>query len=202
MITTLPSRASRAWRARCARPWPSIRAPKTKYPLRRARSAGKRCDIAGFSRYGCPAFGRCNGIYEDWNRTRVMPTYTVHAPPPRQDETTSAPERFVFVRDGFYFWAFLLAPLWLLLHGLWLALVIYIIGNGAVTVGLTLLGASGTVKFLAGLIVALLVGFEAATIWRWTLARRRWSTLGFVIAEDRETAERRFFAEWVKRAGA
>jgi len=71
-----------------------------------------------------------------------------------------------------------------------------------VTVGLTLLGASGTVKFLAGLIVALLVGFEAATIWRWTLARRRWSTLGFVIAEDRETAERRFFAEWVKRAGA
>ena len=131
-----------------------------------------------------------------------MPTFTVHAPPPRKNRSAADPERFRFVRDGFYFWAFLLAPLWLLLHRLWLALLLYIIGNGAVTVGLTLLGASGTVKFLAGLIVALLVGFEAATIWRWTLARRRWSTLGFVIAEDRETAERRFFTEWVKRAGA
>jgi len=131
-----------------------------------------------------------------------MPTFTVHAPPPRKNRSAADPERFRFVRDGFYFWAFLLAPLWLLLHRLWLALLLYIIGNGAVTVGLTLLGASGTVKFLAGLIVALLVGFEAATIWRWTLARRRWSTLGFVIAEDRETAERRFYAEWVKRAGA
>ena len=59
-----------------------------------------------------------------------MPTYTVHAPPPRQNETTSAPERFVFVRDGFYSRAFLLAPLWLLLHGLWLALVIYLVGYG------------------------------------------------------------------------
>ena len=61
-----------------------------------------------------------------------MPTYTVHAPPPHHGETTSAPERFVFVRDGFHFWAFLLAPLWLLLHGLWLALVIYVVGYGVV----------------------------------------------------------------------
>ena len=50
-----------------------------------------------------------------------MTTYTVHAPPPRQGETTSAPERFVFVRDGVHVWAFLLAPLWLLAHRLWLA---------------------------------------------------------------------------------
>ena len=28
-----------------------------------------------------------------------MPTYTVHQPPARKGETTSAPERFVFVRD-------------------------------------------------------------------------------------------------------
>ena len=57
-----------------------------------------------------------------------MPTFTVHAPPPRQGETTSAPERFVFVRDGFHAWAFLLTPLWLLLHRLWLAFVIYVVG--------------------------------------------------------------------------
>ena len=52
-----------------------------------------------------------------------MPTYTVHEPPPRKNESVAAPERFVFVRDGFYFWAFVLAPLWLLVRRLWLALV-------------------------------------------------------------------------------
>ena len=56
-----------------------------------------------------------------------MPTFTVHQPPPKTGEAESAPERFVFVRDGFYFWAFVLAPLWLLLHRLWLALLGYLV---------------------------------------------------------------------------
>jgi len=131
-----------------------------------------------------------------------MPTYTVHAPPPRQDETTSAPERFVFVRDGFHFWAFLLASLWLLLQGLWLALVIFVVGYGAVTGGLAFLQASAKVQFLVGLLIALLIGFEASSIWRWTLARRGWTTLGFVVGEDTEIAEQRFFSEWTRRAAA
>ncbi|MFZ0403473.1 MAG: DUF2628 domain-containing protein [Pseudolabrys sp.] len=125
-----------------------------------------------------------------------MPTYTVHAPPPRQGETTSAPERFLFVRDGFHVWAFVLAPLWLLLHRLWLAFVIYIVGYGLIGAGLTLLRASASAQFLVGLLIALLIGFEASSIWRWTLSRRGWTTLGFVVGEDAEMAERRFFAEW------
>jgi Protein of unknown function (DUF2628). len=122
-----------------------------------------------------------------------MPTYTVHAPPPHHGETTSAPERFVFVRDGFHFWAFLLTPLWLLLHGLWLALVIYVVGYGVVGGALTILHASAKAQFLAGLLIALLIGFEAPSIWRWTLTRRGWTTLGFVVGEDAEIAEQRFF---------
>jgi Protein of unknown function (DUF2628) len=131
-----------------------------------------------------------------------MPTYTVHEPPPRLGEAAIAPERFLFVRDGFYFWAFALAPLWLLLHRLWLAFAIYLVANILLDGGLMLIGASSSVQFLAGLLVALLVGFEAATIWRWKLTRRGWKMLGFVIGEDAEMAERRFFAEWSKRAGA
>ena len=129
-----------------------------------------------------------------------MPTYTVHAPPPRQGETTSAPERFLFVRDGFYVWAFVLAPLWLLMHRLWLAFVIYFVGYGLVGVGLALLRAPANAQLLVGLLIALLIGFEASSIWRWTLARRRWVMLGFVIGEDAEIAERRFFAEWSQRS--
>jgi hypothetical protein len=129
-----------------------------------------------------------------------MPTFTVHEPPPRKSESAPNPERFVFVRDGFYFWAFALAPLWLLLHRLWLALLGYLVMSGALGVALFAVGAPAPVKFIASVLIALLVGFEAATLWRWTLTRRRWKALGFVVAEDAEMAERRFYAEWTKRA--
>ncbi len=129
-----------------------------------------------------------------------MPTFTVHQPPPRKGEAVSTPERFVFVRDGFYVWAFLLAPLWLLWRRLWLALFIYLVVNAAIGSVLWLIGAPVGVKVLAGLIVALLVGLEASAIWRRKLAWKKWQTLGFVVGDDAEAAERRFYAEWVKRA--
>src|SRR5262249_16090713 len=106
--------------------------------------------------------------------------------------------RFMFVRDGFHFWAFVLAPLWLLLHGLWLAFVICGVAYGLIGIGLALLGASAIEQFLAGFLIALLIGFEAPSIWRWTLTRRGWVTLGFVVGEDAEIAEQRFFTEWAK----
>ena len=131
-----------------------------------------------------------------------MPTYTVHEPPPRPGEAASDPERFLFVRDGFYFWAFLLTPLWLLWRRLWLAFVIYLVASILLGAGLVLIGASSTVHFFTGLLIALLIGFEAPTIWRWKLTRRGWKMLGFVVGEDAEIAEQRFFAEWSKRAVA
>lgn len=131
-----------------------------------------------------------------------MPTYTVHAPPPKTGETASAPERFRFVRDGFHLWAFLLTPLWLLAHRLWLALVIYVVVYALLGVGLAVLGVSANVELLVGLLIGLLVGFEASSIQRWTYARRGWQALGFVVGDDAEMAERRFYGEWAKRPSA
>ena len=54
-----------------------------------------------------------------------MPVYTVHEPPMRGLPSVPDAERFAFVRDGFYFWAFLFAPLWMLWHRMWLVLVGY-----------------------------------------------------------------------------
>jgi len=130
-----------------------------------------------------------------------MPTFTVHEPPPRKTESVTSPERFVFVRDGFHFWAFVLAPLWLLLHRLWLALACYLVLSFAIGVALFWIGVSSPVQFLASTLIALLIGFEAPTMWRWTLARRKWKTLGFVVGENAEMAERRFYAEWTKNTG-
>jgi Protein of unknown function (DUF2628) len=128
-----------------------------------------------------------------------MATYTVHAPPPRRGESAAPPERFKFVRDGFYFWAFLLAPFWLLVHRLWLALFGYLVLSGAIGVGLYMLHISQSVSWLVGLLIMLLVGFEASTLWRWKLSRRGWTLVGFAVGENLEIAERRFFAAWATR---
>ena len=131
-----------------------------------------------------------------------MPSFTVHAPPLRSGESAADPERFVFVRDGFYFWAFALAPLWLLAHRLWLALLGYIVVYVLIGVALYLAGVPQTAGFVVALLIALLVGFEAATLWRWTLARRGWKFAGFATGEDIEAAEHRFFAAWATRKPA
>jgi hypothetical protein len=78
--------------------------------------------------------------------------------------------------------------------------VLYLAVSIASGAGLYLIGASWPIKTLAGLLIALLAGFEASSLWRWTLTRRGWKTVGFVVADDEEAAERRFFAEWTQRA--
>src|SRR6185436_18338904 len=108
-----------------------------------------------------------------------MTTFTVHEPPPRKNEETASPDRFAFVRDGFYFWAFLLGPLWMFWHGMWLVLFLYVVLTGALQVALWALGVSGAVKFAVGVLIALLVGFEAGTLRRFTL--RRWTDRGIVV---------------------
>ena len=122
-----------------------------------------------------------------------MTTYTVHEPPKSSGDAAADAERFVFVRDGFYFWAFLLGPLWFLWRRLWLVLLLYLVFEAALHVGLSALGVSHTVRVAVRMLIALLVGFEAGTLWRWTLNRRRWTEVGVVVGRNREEAERRFF---------
>ncbi len=125
-----------------------------------------------------------------------MSIYTVHEPLPRKDETSADPERFVFVCDGFYFWAFLLGPLWMLWRRLWLVTVLYVVGLVALHMLLWLFGVPGTARVAVDFLVALLIGFEAGTLWRWTLTRRGAKYLGVVVGDDLESAERHFFAAW------
>jgi hypothetical protein len=128
-----------------------------------------------------------------------MPTYTVHAPPSRNGSAAD-PQRFVFVRDGFHFWAFLLTPLWLLAKQLWLVFVGYLAVMAVFEVAFYVLKLSEGGQFVIELLVGILVGLEASTLQRWTYARRKWATLGLVTGDDQEEAERRFFAQWVERA--
>jgi len=131
-----------------------------------------------------------------------MSVYTVHEPPLRSATASAEPERFVFVRDGFYWWAFLLTPLWMLRHRLWLVLVIYLVVTAALDTGISSLGASAFAIALVGISISLLIGFEASTLRRFTLRRRGWRNAGVVAGDDLEDAERRFFDIWVHNASA
>lgn len=126
-----------------------------------------------------------------------MAVYTVHQPPLRKGETASDPDRFVLVRDGFYVWAFLFGPLWMAWRRLWLVLALYIAAMIGVGIALQLAGASTSMRGFVLLAMAILVGLEAGTLRRWTLGLRGWKTVGVVVGDDREAAERRFFSEWI-----
>ena len=131
-----------------------------------------------------------------------MAIYTVHEPPLRADDAVADPYRFILVRDGFYGWAFLLGPLWMLRHQLWLVLLIYVAVLSGVQALLWWLDVTGPAHFLVVLLIAILVGLEAATLRRWTLRRRGFRNVGVVVGDDLEEAERRFFASWAEHADA
>jgi hypothetical protein len=129
-----------------------------------------------------------------------MPVYTVYEPPLRKsDEAADAADRFVFVRDKFSMWAFLFGPFWMIWRRLWLVLLLYIVALALLQTGLWAIGASASVKFTVGALVALLIGFECSSLRRWTYERRGWTNHGVVVADDEESAERRFFDVWVAR---
>jgi Protein of unknown function (DUF2628) len=131
-----------------------------------------------------------------------MSVYTVYQPPLGAADAAADPYRLVFVRDGFSWWAFLLTPLWMLRHRLWLALAIYLLISAALDVALRALGASVFTIVVVGLLISLLVGLEAGTLRRFKLARRNWRNVGVVTGDDLEDAERRFFDVWIRQGPA
>src|SRR3954471_16043306 len=129
--TISPNPASRVWRGRCARRLRSIRARRGKCLPQRVSSAA---DLF-------------------YRRRSKMPVYTVHAPVADGTDPRSATDRFVFVRDGFHFWAFLFGPLWLAWHRLWLALIGYVAVWVGIAVALTQLHAGAGTRFVVMLLI-------------------------------------------------
>jgi|HubBroStandDraft_5_1064220.scaffolds.fasta_scaffold67596_3 hypothetical protein len=128
-----------------------------------------------------------------------MSVYTVHEPPLRAAQAAANPERFIFVRDGFYFWAFVFSVLWMLWHRMWLILLVYVAVVVGLETALRYLGVSSPLLGLIGVLIALLVGIEGATLRRFKLARRGWKNIGVVSGDNLEDAERRFFDAWLRR---
>ena len=125
-----------------------------------------------------------------------MPVYTVHEPPRRDDDALGHAMRFRFVRDGFHFWAFILAPLWMLRHRLWIELIAWLLILGGAMFLLHRFGIKESAGFWVWLFLSALVGMEASSLRRWKLARRGFGQAGIVVGDNLEDAERRFFDRW------
>lgn len=123
-----------------------------------------------------------------------MAVYTVHVRTKNDGaDLRAAPERLVFVRDGFYVWAVLLSALWLIWHRLWLALIGYLVLTAALEAAMWALGTGSFSQLVVMTIIALLLGLEAGSLRRWKLSRGKWRQFDIVVADSEEAAERRFF---------
>lgn len=92
----------------------------------------------------------------------------------------------IAVADRFSWFAALLPPVYALVHGLWFLLLGWVVATLAV-VALGLY-AGGAAAFWTYILLATLLGFEAATLRRLKLGRRGWHYRGEVIAADEDLA--------------
>ncbi len=94
------------------------------------------------------------------------------------------------------------ACIWLIYHRLWWALLGYVVLSIAGEVALSMLKVDLGARFVVMLLFALLMGFEAASLRRWTLSRGKWRQLDVVVADNKDAAERRFFDRWTAQHNA
>jgi hypothetical protein len=126
-----------------------------------------------------------------------MKTYTLHVPAGAPPGDAEALERAVLVKDGFSWGAFFFSFLWFFAHRLWLAGLVVLVAMGTFGAVLQLLRTGSTATFWAWLLFMFLVGLEANSLRRWTLARNGRPAVDVVSAADREEAETKSFARWL-----
>jgi hypothetical protein len=126
-----------------------------------------------------------------------MLTFTVHEPPSPPADRMDRAESLAFVKDGFGWAAALFAPIWLLVHRLWWPLLGYVVASGLFELVRMAIPSGGAWPTLAAAALHLIIGFEAGTLRRWGLERRRWRMLGTVSGKTAAECERRFFEVWL-----
>jgi len=123
-----------------------------------------------------------------------MARYTVHVParPPVRAE---ALVRAVFVRDGWSWGAFFYGPFWLFWHRHWLIGFFALVLWGPLLAVLLSQPIAEGAKAMAILVLALLWGFEGASLRRLALQFAGHAEEALVVGDTLDEIERRFFVE-------
>ena len=131
-----------------------------------------------------------------------MSTYTLHLPGDARPGDPTALDEAELVKDAFSWGAFFFTFLWFFAHRLWLAglaVLAIMFAFGAV---LNLLDVHPLAATLAQALLQALIGLEANSLRRWTLARRGRPTIDVVTGADRDAAEAKAFARWLEQRPA
>ena len=126
-----------------------------------------------------------------------MRSYTLHLPDDARPGESLGLDRAVLVPDGFSWPAFAFTVLWFLFHRLWVAALIVLVGLAALAGAGILLGLPTGAGLIVALLAVWLIGLEASSLRRWTLARRAMPVRDTVIAANPAEAETRAFERWL-----
>ncbi len=131
-----------------------------------------------------------------------MTTFTLHLPREARPGDPTALDEAELVKDAFSWGAFIFTFLWFFFHRLWLAGFAVLAGLIAFAAALNLLDVHPAAGALAQLLLQVLIGLEANSLRRWTLARRGLALVDVVTAADRDEAEAKAFARWLEQRPA
>ena len=119
-----------------------------------------------------------------------MAIYVVMQPPAGGNKAEDA----IFVRDSFTWLGFLVAPLWLAWHRLWIEAALTFAVMAILSVAGERLGLEGAGSLLS-LLISLYIGFEGQDLRIASLRRRGWREWGVVEAGNLADAETRHAVE-------
>jgi hypothetical protein len=122
--------------------------------------------------------------------------YTAYEPSRVSRDRIERATQIVFVKDGFTWLAAIAPAIWFLIKGLWLELILFLVGATALTWGVEAAGADSAIAGVLLLIVQIVLGFEAGAVQGAALERRGWRLVGTVTGHNQDDCERRFFETW------
>lgn len=125
-----------------------------------------------------------------------MSAYVIMEPPGGISADAAADARLL--RDGFSWLAFLVSPLWLLWHRLWLeALLVFLVMSVLNAAGQA--AGHGVIGMVMSVLVSLFIGLEGQRMRLAALGRRGWRERGVIEADGETDAETRYALEAAER---
>jgi hypothetical protein len=117
-----------------------------------------------------------------------MRIYTVHLRPGAEE-----PADPLLVKEGFCWPAFFFSVVWALWNRMWLSALLFLVVIVAADVAAEALGLPPNLGLALNLAIALLIGWGANDLRRWSLAREGYALEGIVAATGEDAATRRWF---------
>ena len=122
-----------------------------------------------------------------------MRVYTAHIHPRRREGDTTGDRDIILVKEGFSWPALFFSVLWAIWNGLWLVALLFLLLEVGLGFLFDLFLVGPVTQVVLSLLLAILIGFVANDLRRWTLSRRGFHLAGVVAERDLIAAERRFF---------